>query len=179
MQQRVLTIVKDRSRVDVARELPLDVREERRVNLLLLGREVVSSDDERSRRETEVVRSLDLGSSEHHSVEQELELLPSLLAKALVRAELDDRVEDLILRERRQSRLENDCNRKHSIKKSHVPEADVRGRVVTALIAVGLVAELPVEGLSGEMDRKQDSQHRCTGEGRRRQRTLQGQFLQK
>jgi hypothetical protein len=100
VQQRVLTIVEDCSRVDVARELPLNVREERRVDLLLLGREIISSNDERSRRETEIVRSLDLGSSEHHSVEQELELLPSLLAEALVRAELDDRVEDLVLRER-------------------------------------------------------------------------------
>lgn len=69
--------VQDSALVDIGRESSFRIREQTHVQLLLGRREVVLSNNDCPGWETKVVRTLELGSSQHHTVEQNLELFES------------------------------------------------------------------------------------------------------
>lgn len=85
--------VQDRPLVQVRRKLSLGIGEERQIQLLLLGAEVVSADQHGARRQVEIISPLhlengqhleaidfvgidaNLGATKHHPVQEDLQLL--------------------------------------------------------------------------------------------------------
>lgn len=73
--------VQNSTRIDICREGPLGVREQTLVQLLLGRGEVIASDNDRPGRQPEIVRSLQFGTTKHHSVKEDLQLLESCMAR--------------------------------------------------------------------------------------------------
>lgn len=163
---------KEGKTADVATDLC--VREQRQVELLLLCREEVASNDQRPWRQTKIVRPLELYnkvrsslsatattirrvwrrnhlcSPEHHPVEQQLHLLPRVLSLPVHCPVVLDRVQNLVLQSHISMSARSLSPRYRGDgyeRRTHVPQADVVHGRVTALVAMPSVLEAPVERL--------------------------------
>jgi len=121
--ENVGIVVQHRSLVDVRRELPFGTGEQGRIQLFLGRGEVIPSDSDDSRWQSQIIGSLQLCSPQHHSVEEDFELLERRVARVTgFNTILGDRCENL-----------------------SIPETNMFHGTMTTLVAMPLVAELPVE----------------------------------
>ena len=94
--------------VDVGVELPLGVREEREVELLLLGAEVIATHNDSARRQAQVVSTFNLRTAQHDTVQKDAQLLKRDYPWSH-HAVLLDRCQDLVVPEASLEDAKSDC----------------------------------------------------------------------
>lgn len=107
----------------------------------------VSGDGKKKTKE----RATHLRPPEHHSIQQKLHLLPSVLSLSADGTILLYRVQDLVLKRKRSKTSVRDVEKskeKEESIRAHVPKADVLHLAVSALVAMPVILERPVEGLA-------------------------------